>query len=151
MIRYFRPDSSDCSRFMCVAHSTYSGIESSSKPMKSTTRSLAATSTTMPRIEVSSSAKYSPSPASTVATERHDSSTAAIPPATKIITSVSVRLSTTIAEAMIASLTSHCQTPSPAVTANVTIVSTGTTVPRMKPGARQPDQQHHAGARRSAR
>ena len=116
MIRYFRPDSSDCSRFMCVAHSTYSGIDSSSKPMKSTTRSLAATSTTMPRIEVSSSAKYSPSPASAVATERHDSSTAAMPPATKIIVSVSVRLSTTIAEAMIASLTSHCQTPSPAVT-----------------------------------
>jgi hypothetical protein len=56
MIRYFRPDSSDCSRFMCVAQSTYSGIESSSKPMNSTTRSLAATSTSMPRIEVNSSA-----------------------------------------------------------------------------------------------
>ena len=40
MIRYFRPDSSECSRRMCVAHSTYSGIDSSSKPMNSTTRSL---------------------------------------------------------------------------------------------------------------
>ena len=41
---------------MWVAHSTYSGIESSSKPMNSTTRSFAATSTSMPRIDVSSSA-----------------------------------------------------------------------------------------------
>ena len=33
---------------------------------------------------------------------------------------------------MISSLTSHCQTPSPAVTPKVTSVSTGTTVPRTK-------------------
>ena len=50
-----------------------------------------------------------------------------MPPARKIIISASVRLSTTIASAMIDSLTSHCQTPSPAVTPNVTSVSTGTT------------------------
>ena len=48
MIRYFRPDSSERSRRIWVAHSTYSGIESSSKPMNSVTRFSAATSTTMP-------------------------------------------------------------------------------------------------------
>ena len=55
-IRYFRPDSSECSRRMCVAQSTYNGIESSSNPMNSTTRSFAATRTNMPRIDMSMSA-----------------------------------------------------------------------------------------------
>ena len=106
--------------------------------MNSTTRSLAATSTTMPRIEVSSSAKYSPSPASVVAAERQDKSTAAMPPTTKTIVSASVRLSTTSASATIVSLMSHCQTPSPAVTASVTIVSTGTSVVRTNPERAKP-------------
>ena len=50
-----------------------------------------------------------------------------MPPATKISVSASVRLSTTIALAMIASLTSHCQMHRPAVTASVSSVNTGTT------------------------
>ena len=50
-----------------------------------------------------------------------------MPPATKIIVSASDRLSITSALAMIASLTSHCQMPSPAVTPSVTSVRTGTT------------------------
>ena len=40
MIRYFRPDSSECSRRISVAHSTYSGIDSSSKPTNSVDRVL---------------------------------------------------------------------------------------------------------------
>src|SRR3954451_11173135 len=73
MIRYFSPDSSECSRRMWVAHSTYSGIDSSSKPMNSTTLSLAATSTTMPSTDISSSEKNSPSPASRAASDRQAS------------------------------------------------------------------------------
>ena len=38
MIRYLSPDSSDVARRISVAHMTYSGMESSSKPMNSVTR-----------------------------------------------------------------------------------------------------------------
>ncbi len=111
---------------MCVAHSTYRGIDNSSKPMNSTTRSFAATSTNMPRIDVSISAKYSPSPASAAATERHDRNTAAMPPARNTSVRDSVRSSITSADATIASFVSHCQIASPAVTPSATSVSTGT-------------------------
>ena len=55
-MRYFRPDSSDVERRISVAHSTYSGIDSSSSPRNSVTRFWAATSTNMPAAEVSISA-----------------------------------------------------------------------------------------------
>ena len=56
MIRYLSPDSSDVARRISVAHSTYSGIDSSSSPRNSDTRFVAATSTNMPAAEVSISA-----------------------------------------------------------------------------------------------
>ena len=146
-IRYFRPDSSECSRRMCVAHSTYSGIDNSSKPMNSTTRSLAATSTNMPRIEVSISAKYSPSPASIAATDRHDSNTAAIPPAQNTSVSARVRLSTTSARAMIASLMSHCQIDEPGGDAQRHQRQERHDAAADERRAREADQQHDARAR----
>ena len=56
MIRYFSPDSSECSRRISVAHSTYSGIDSSSRPRNSTTVFCALASRNMPPTELSSSA-----------------------------------------------------------------------------------------------
>ena len=55
-MRYFSPDSSDDARRISVAHRTYSGIDSSSRPRKTETRFCAATSTIIPAIVVSSSA-----------------------------------------------------------------------------------------------
>jgi hypothetical protein len=130
MIRYLSPDSSECSRRMCVAHSTYSGIDRSSNPRNAATRFCAATSTTIPRIDVSSSAKYSPSPASTTARDRHDSSTVPRPPTQNTIVSASVRSSIASESSMIEALAPHCQTPSPIVTPSVTRVRNGTTCRR---------------------
>jgi len=56
MIRYFRPDSSDGSRRISEAHSTYSGMDSSSRPTKTATVFCAETSRDMPPTEVSSRA-----------------------------------------------------------------------------------------------
>ncbi len=53
-IRYFSPDSSELARRISVAHSTYSGIDSSSSPRKTVTMFWAITSTAMPPTEVSS-------------------------------------------------------------------------------------------------
>ena len=56
MIRYFSPDSNERSRFISVAHSTYSGIDSSSRPRNTSTVFCALASSDMPPIELSSSA-----------------------------------------------------------------------------------------------
>ena len=116
---------------MCVAHSTYSGIDSSSKPRNTATRFCAATSTTMPRIELSSNAKYSPSPASATASDRHDSSTAPMPATAKRIVRVNVRLSIASARSTTSTFSSHCQIDSPIVAPSAPIVSMGTTCRRM--------------------
>ena len=64
MTRYLSPDSSEPSRRNSEAHRTYSGIDSSSKPMNSVTRFWAETSTAIPSTLNSSSEWYSPCPAS---------------------------------------------------------------------------------------
>ena len=92
-----------------VAHSTYSGIESSSSPRNSATVFWAAASSDMPPIEVSSSACHSPCAASRAASERQASSTVQTPPATRIRFSTSDRLSMRSAPATIDFSTSHCQ------------------------------------------
>ncbi len=77
--RYLRPDSSEVARRSSLAHSTYSGMDSSSSPTKKTIRFSAPTSTTMPAIDESSSEWNSPAPASRTAVERIDSRTANSP------------------------------------------------------------------------
>ena len=79
MIRYLRPASSDLVWRSSLAHSTYSGIESSSMPTNSVIRFSALASTTMPAIEPSSSPMYSPEPASRMAIERQESRIALMP------------------------------------------------------------------------
>jgi hypothetical protein len=53
--RYLSPASSEVARRSSVAHSTYSGIDSSSSPTNSAIRFSASARTTMPLIEPSSS------------------------------------------------------------------------------------------------
>ena len=80
MIRYLRPDSSERSRRSSVAHSTYSGIDSSSKPRNSVTRFVRGDEDRHARgCENSSRLKNSPGLASCAACERHASSTAPMP------------------------------------------------------------------------
>ena len=148
MIRYLRPDSSECSRRSSVAHSTYSGIDSSSKPMNSITRFVAPASTTMPSTETSNSAWYSPCPASAAASERIDSSVAASAPAANTIVSASVRLSIASAPETTSSLSSHCHTPSPTAAPSVTTVRSGTSTFAHERRPQQPRHQHEAGADR---
>jgi hypothetical protein len=68
-----------------LPHSTYSGIESSSIPMKIVTRFSAPASRIIPPIEPSIRHAYSPGPVSRSASERHDTSTARMPVAQQMI------------------------------------------------------------------
>src|SRR5215210_2054930 len=99
--RYLSPDSSDARRRTWVAHSTYSGIDSSSSPKKNETRLLAAESITIPATEPSSSVRYSAIPASRTASERSDRRTVAIPARQKSRVRKSASVSKVRAPAMI--------------------------------------------------
>ena len=150
MIRYFSPDSSECSRLSSVAHSTYSGIDSSSRPMNSATVFCAAASSDMPPSEVSSSAWNSPCAASRAASERHASSTVQAPPAIRTRFSTSARSSMRSAPETIDFSASHCQIVSPSAAASAPRLSAGTSCARTQLRAEQPEQQHDAPRRPSS-
>ena len=81
MIRYFRPASSECSCRTRLPQRMYSGIESSSIPMKIVTRFCAPASRTIPPIEPSRSDAYSPGPVSRTTADRSESRVVAMPAA----------------------------------------------------------------------
>ena len=74
-----------------------------------------------------------------------------MPPARKIIISTSVRLSTTSASAMIASLMSHCQIAEPGGDAQRHQRQHRHDLTADERAAREADEQHHARAHRPAR
>ena len=130
MIRYFSPDSSDCSRLSSVAHSTYSGIDSSSSPMNSATVFCALASSVMPLIDVSSSAWNSPWADSRAASERHASSTVQMPPTIRIMFSASDRSSIASAPDTIDFSAFHCQIVKPSAAPSATRLNAGTSCER---------------------
>src|SRR5436309_1557701 len=77
--RYLSPASSECSRRMRLAHSTYSGIDSTSMPTNRTIRFSHEASSVIPATDDSSSEKNSPPPDSRSAAERAASGIVASP------------------------------------------------------------------------
>ena len=104
----------------------------------------------MPAAEVSMSAKYSPCAASRGATARHDSSTAAAPPALNTNESTIVRSSRRSAPAMRSFGSPHCQMPSPMAATKPASASSGTSTSRTARGRSSPMRSTSVAAPSSA-
>ena len=144
MIRYFSPDSSECSRlqFGRAQHvqRDRQELEADEQQRPCSGRSPAAT---CPPIEVSSSAWNSPCAASRAASERHASSTVQAPPAIRIRFSASDRSSMRSAPETIDLSAFHCQIVSPSAAPSAARLSAGTAL-RAHPARAE---QAHAAAR----
>ena len=92
----------------------------------------------MPSTASSSSAWYSPWPASAAASERADSSTVATPANAKTISSASVRSSIASAPSITDVFSPHCHTPSPHAAPSVATERPGTSALRTKAGRSRP-------------
>ena len=126
-MRYFRPDSSECSVLRSIAQRTYRGIDRSSNARNTTTVFCALASSDMPPSDASMSAYSSPCAGPRPACERSASSTVHAPPATSSTLSTSERSSMRSAPDTIDFCASHCQIVTPSVAASATSVSAGAT------------------------